>query len=170
VKISIVEGDITGIRVDAIVNAANSGLLGGGGVDGAIHAAGGPDILEACRQLRDTTLPAGLPPGQAVATTAGRLSAAWVIHTVGPVYSTREDRRATLLQAYTSCLHVADELGAHSVAFPLLSAGAYGWPLQDAADASVEAVKGATTAVEDVRLVAFGGKARAALERALSTH
>jgi O-acetyl-ADP-ribose deacetylase (regulator of RNase III) len=93
-----------------------------------------------------------------------------VIHTVGPVYSTREDRRATLLQAYTSCLHVADELGAHSVAFPLLSAGAYGWPLQDAADAAVEAVKAAKTAVEDVRLVAFGGQARAALERALSTH
>ena len=115
-NISIVEGDITGVRVDAIVNAANSGLLGGGGVDGAIHAAGGPEILAACRQLRDTTLPAGLPPGQAVATTAGRLPATWVIHTVGPVYSTREDRRATLLQAYTSCLHVADELGAHSVA------------------------------------------------------
>jgi O-acetyl-ADP-ribose deacetylase len=170
VKISIVEGDITGIRVDAIVNAANSGLLGGGGVDGAIHAAGGPEILAACRQLRDTTLPAGLPPGQAVATTAGRLPATWVIHTVGPVHSTREDRRATLLQAYTSCLQVADELGARSVAFPLLSAGVYGWPLQDAADAAVEAVKNARTAVEDVRLVAFGGRAREALERALSTH
>jgi O-acetyl-ADP-ribose deacetylase len=170
VKISIVEGDITGVRVDAIVNAANSGLLGGGGVDGAIHAAGGPEILAACRQLRDTTLPAGLPPGQAVATTAGRLPATWVIHTVGPVYSKREDRRATLLQAYTSCLQVADELGARSVAFPLLSAGVYGWPLQDAADAAVEAVKNATTAVEDVRLVAFGGRAREALERALSRH
>ena len=169
-KISIVEGDITGIRVDAIVNAANSGLLGGGGVDGAIHAAGGPEILAACRQLRDTTLPAGLPPGQAVATTAGRLPTTWVIHTVGPVFSPREDRRATLLQAYTSCLEVADELGARSVAFPLLSAGVYAWPLQDAADAAVEAVKAAKTSVEDVRLVAFGGKARAALERALSTH
>jgi len=170
VRISIVEGDITDVRVDAIVNAANSGLLGGGGVDGAIHAGGGPEILTACRRLRETTLPAGLPPGHAVATTAGRLHATWVIHTVGPVYSTREDRRGTLLQAYASCLHVADELGARSVAFPLLSAGVYGWPLQDAADAAVEAVKAAKTAVEDVRLVAFGGKARVALERALRTH
>ena len=167
-KISIVEGDITRIRVEAIVNAANSGLLGGGGVDGAIHAAGGPEILAACRRLRETRLRAGLPPGQAVATTAGRLPATWVIHTVGPVYSTHEDRRATLIAAYTSCLSVADELGAKSVSFPLLSAGAYGWPLQDAADAAVEAVKGAATAVEDVRLVAFGSQARAALERALS--
>jgi O-acetyl-ADP-ribose deacetylase (regulator of RNase III) len=167
-RISIVEGDITGVRVDAIVNAANSSLLGGGGVDGAIHVAGGPEILAACRALRATTLPAGLPPGQAVATTAGRLPATWVIHTVGPVYTSREDRRPTLLAAYTSCLRVADEVGAASVAFPLLSAGAYGWPLDDAADAAVEAIKGAATDVEDVRLVAFGGRARVAFERALS--
>ncbi len=167
-RVSIVEGDITGVRVDAIVNAANSSLLGGGGVDGAIHLAGGPEILAACRELRATTLPAGLPPGQAVATTAGRLPARWVIHTVGPVYTTREDRRPTLLAAYVSCLRVADEVGARSVAFPLLSAGAYGWPLEDAAAAAVEAVKGATTAVEDVRLVAFGARARAALDDALS--
>lgn len=167
-RISIVEGDITGVRVDAIVNAANSSLLGGGGVDGAIHVAGGPEILAACRELRATTLHAGLPPGQAVATTAGELPATWVIHTVGPVYSTREDRRPTLLAAYANSLRVADEVGARSVAFPLLSAGAYGWPLDDAADAAVEAVRGATTGVEDVRLVAFGGRARAALERALS--
>jgi O-acetyl-ADP-ribose deacetylase (regulator of RNase III) len=103
-----------------------------------------------------------------VATTAGKLPATWVIHTVGPVYTTREDRRPTLLAAYTSCLTVADEVGATSVAFPLLSAGAYGWPLDDAADAAVEAIKSATTQVEDVRLVAFGGRARVALERALS--
>ena len=167
-RVSIVEGDITGVRVDAIVNAANSSLLGGGGVDGAIHLAGGPEILAACRELRATTLPAGLPPGQAVATTAGRLPARWVIHTVGPVYTTREDRRPTLLAAYVSCMRVADEVGARSVAFPLLSAGAYGWPLEDAAAAAVEAVKGATTAVEDVRLVAFGARARAALDDALS--
>ena len=167
-RISVVEGDITGVRVDAIVNAANSSLLGGGGVDGAIHLAGGPEIVAACRELRATTLPAGLPAGQAVATTAGRLPATWVIHTVGPVYSTREDRRSTLLAAYTNCLRVADEVGATSIAFPLLSAGAYGWPLADAADAAVEAIKGATTDVEDVRLVALGGTARAELERALS--
>jgi len=167
-RITIVEGDITEASVDAIVNAANSSLLGGGGVDGAIHAAGGPEILAACRQLRATTLPAGLPPGDAVATTAGRLQARWVIHTVGPVYTTREDRRPTLLAAYASCLRVADEVGARSVAFPLLSAGAYGWPLDDAADAAVEAIKGAAADVEEVQLVAFGGRARAALERALS--
>jgi O-acetyl-ADP-ribose deacetylase (regulator of RNase III) len=167
-RISIYSGDITTLAVDAIVNAANSGLLGGGGVDGAIHAAGGPEILVACRELRATTLPNGLPPGAAVATTAGRLEARWVIHTVGPVYSPREDRRPTLLRAYLSCLHVADDLGARSVAFPLLSAGAYGWPLQDAADAAVEAVRGSVTAVEDVWLVAFGRAARAALEKSLS--
>ena len=166
-RISIVEGDITGVAVDAIVNAANSSLLGGGGVDGAIHLAGGPEILAACRRLRETTLPAGLPPGQAVATTAGHLPATWVIHTVGPIYSTREDRRPTLLAAYTNSLRVADEVGATSVAFPLLSAGAYGWPLDDAADAAVEGVRNATTQVEDVRLVAFGDRASAALERAL---
>jgi len=166
-RISVVDGDITGVAVDAIVNAANSSLLGGGGVDGAIHRAGGPEILAACRELRATALPAGLPPGQAVATTAGKLPATWVIHTVGPVYTTREDRRPTLLAAYTNSLRVADEVGATSVAFPLLSAGAYGWPLDDAADAAVEAVRGATTAVVDVRLVAFGQAARAALENAL---
>jgi O-acetyl-ADP-ribose deacetylase (regulator of RNase III) len=167
-RISILDGDITEAAVDAIVNAANSGLLGGGGVDGAIHAAGGPEILAACRALRATSLPNGLPPGEAVATTAGRLTAQWVIHTVGPVYSPREDRRPTLLRAYTSCLHVADELGARSVAFPLLSAGAYGWPLQDAADAAVEAISASQTAVEEITLVAFGGAARDALERALN--
>lgn len=167
-RMSIVEGDITGVKVDAIVNAANSSLLGGGGVDGAIHAAGGPEILAACRRLRETELPSGLPAGRAVATTAGALQARWVIHTVGPVYTTREDRRPTLLSAYTESLRVADELGATSVAFPLLSAGAYGWPLQDAADAAVEAVRSATTSVEDVRFVAFGGRAKAALEQALA--
>lgn len=166
-RIGIVEGDITGVAVDAIVNAANSSLLGGGGVDGAIHRAGGPEILAACRELRASTLPGGLPAGHAVATTAGKLPATWVIHTVGPVYTSREDRRPTLLAAYTSCLRVADEIGARSVAFPLLSAGAYGWPLDDAANAAVQAITGATTDVEDVRLVAFGPTARLALENAL---
>ena len=98
--IEIVQGDITRLRVDAIVNAANSSLLGGGGVDGAIHRAGGPAILAACRQLRATSLPDGLPAGQAVATTAGKLPATWVIHTVGPVYSRTEDRSALLVSFY----------------------------------------------------------------------
>jgi O-acetyl-ADP-ribose deacetylase len=169
-RISIIEGDITAVTVDAIVNAANSSLLGGGGVDGAIHWVGGPEILAACRELRATTLKAGLPPGKAVATTAGRLPATWVIHTVGPIWTTRENRRPTLLAAYTNSLTVADQVGARSVAFPLLSAGAYGWPLDDAAKAAVEAVRGATTQVEDVRLVAFTGRARVALEDALNAH
>lgn len=166
-RITIVTGDITTVLVDALVNAANSGLLGGGGVDGAIHAAGGPDILSACRELRATTLPDGLPAGEAVATTAGRLPARWVIHAVGPVYSRREDRRPTLLRAYTSSLRLADDLGARSIAFPLLSSGAYSWPLQDAADAALEAIRAAQTTVDDVRMVAYSGAARVALERAL---
>lgn len=161
--LSVVEGDITTVEVDAIVNAANSGLLGGGGVDGAIHRVGGPEILAACRELRATTLPDGLPAGKAVATTAGRLPARWVIHTVGPVYSRRQDRSATLRSAYTSSLAVADELGAATVAFPLISAGVYGWPLEDAVRQAVTAVRSATTGVAEVTLVAFSTRAAAEL-------
>jgi len=132
-EIALVRGDITDADVDAVVNAANSSLLGGGGVDGAIHRRGGPDILAACRELRATRLPDGLPAGQAVATTAGRLPARWVIHTVGPVYSTREDRSAVLASCYRESLRVADELGAATVAFPAVSTGIFGWPMHDAA-------------------------------------
>ena len=160
----VIEGDITTVAVDAIVNAANSGLLGGGGVDGAIHRAGGPEILAACRELRATTLPDGLPAGQAVATTAGRLPAEWVIHTVGPVYSRHEDRSATLRSAYTSSLAMADELGASAVAFPLISAGVYGWPLEDAARQAVSAIRAACTRVSEVRIVAFSAVAAEALK------
>jgi O-acetyl-ADP-ribose deacetylase len=130
VQLELVQGDITRQDVDAIVNAANSSLLGGGGVDGAIHRAGGPAILAECRQLRATRYPDGLPPGQAVATTAGELPARWVIHTVGPIY--RRGDAETLRSCYRSSLVVAAELGARSVAFPLISAGAYGWPVDDA--------------------------------------
>jgi O-acetyl-ADP-ribose deacetylase (regulator of RNase III) len=130
VDLELVRGDITDQAVDAIVNAANSSLLGGGGVDGAIHARGGPSILAACRQLRATDYPSGLPVGQAVATTAGELPARWVIHTVGPIYG-RGDA-AQLRDCYASSLRVAAELGAESIAFPLISAGAYGWPQDDA--------------------------------------
>ena len=122
-QLEIVQGDITGQRVDAIVNAANSSLLGGGGVDGAIHRRGGPAILAACRELRAGAYRGGLPAGQAVATTAGRLRAKWVIHTVGPVYSTRQDRSHLLASCYRESLRVADELGARAVAFPAVSAG-----------------------------------------------
>ena len=139
--IQLVEGDITTLEVDAIVNAANSSLLGGGGVDGAIHRAGGPEILAACRRLRATTLPAGLPTGEAVATTAGRLPARFVIHTVGPVWDPREDRSKLLASAYRNSLRVAAEVGATSIAFPAISAGIYGWPLGDAAAIAVRTIR-----------------------------
>ncbi len=140
--IELTTGDITAQRVDAIVNAANNALLGGGGVDGAIHRAGGEAILEACRELRSSTLPDGLPTGKAVATTAGRLPAHWVIHTVGPVFATSEDRSALLRSAYTESLGVAAELGAETVAFPLISAGVFGWPKDDAIRQALTAIAG----------------------------
>ncbi|WIM67503.1 O-acetyl-ADP-ribose deacetylase [Corynebacterium breve] len=161
-RITIQPGDITRITADAVVNAANSSLLGGLGVDGAIHRVGGPSILAECKHLRATTLPEGLPAGQAVATTAGDLPARWVIHTVGPVYSTDEDRSATLASAYAESLKLASELGANSVAFPLISAGAYGWPLADAARIAVDTVRRADFGGE-VILVPFGEEATQAL-------
>ena len=166
-QISLVLGDITTQSVDAIVNAANSSLLGGGGVDGAIHRRGGPEILAACRALRDGELAGGLPAGQAVATTAGRLPARWVIHTVGPVYSRSQDRSALLASSYRESLRVADELGARSVAFPAVSAGVYGWPAGDAAAIAVTTVRGTPTGVREARFVLFTPDMLAAFERAL---
>ena len=131
-EITLVKGDITRQHADAIVNAANSSLLGGGGVDGAIHRRGGPVILAECRALRDTQYKTGLPVGQAAATTAGCLPARWVIHTVGPVYARRSDRSPQLRNCYANSLRVAESLGANTVAFPLISAGIYGWPAEDA--------------------------------------
>jgi O-acetyl-ADP-ribose deacetylase len=157
VDITVVLGDITEQDVDAVVNAANSSLLGGGGVDGAIHRRGGPAIIEACQALRATSLPDGLPPGQAVATTAGELPARWVIHTVGPVWSDQEDRSDVLTSAYRSSLQVAESLGARSVAFPAISAGAYRWPTADAARIGVGSVREHMAGtVEQVRFVMFG--------------
>ncbi|MGN6613040.1 MAG: O-acetyl-ADP-ribose deacetylase [Angustibacter sp.] len=167
-RIELVAGDITTQDVDAVVNAANSSLLGGGGVDGAIHAAGGPDILAACRELRATTLPDGLPTGQAVATTAGRLPARWVIHTVGPVYGRDPAAAELLASAYRESLRVADELGAASVAFPSISTGAYGYPLHEAAPVAVWTVRESGTRVEHVRFVLFGRAAYEAFELALA--
>ncbi|MGE5826975.1 MAG: O-acetyl-ADP-ribose deacetylase [Micromonosporaceae bacterium] len=154
--IEIVEGDITEQKVDAIVNAANSSLLGGGGVDGAIHAKGGPEILAACRELRATHYRDGLLVGEAVATTAGRLPAQWVIHTVGPIWQAREDQGHLLRGCYWRSLAVADEIGARTVAFPLISSGAYGWPLEDAVHQALTALRSAQTGVELARLVLFG--------------
>jgi len=172
VRFETVLGDITQQRVDAVVNAANSSLLGGGGVDGAIHRAGGPDILAECRQLRNTRYPDGLPTGDAVSTTAGRLPARYVIHTVGPVWSQREDRTPLLQSAYARSLEVAGELGVASVAFPAVSAGVYGWPMQGAASVAVStAVTRAPTIdrLELVRFVLFSPEALTAFSRALET-
>ncbi|GAA1394705.1 O-acetyl-ADP-ribose deacetylase [Pseudonocardia kongjuensis] len=162
-------GDITEAEVDAVVNAANSSLLGGGGVDGAIHRRGGPAILAECRELRAGRYPDGLPTGQAVATTAGDLPARWVIHTVGPVYAKREDRSHLLASAYRESLRVADELGARTVAFPAVSAGIYGWPIPDAARIAVETVRAADTSVALVRFVLFNDDVQAAFEAAVRT-
>ncbi|CAL9381839.1 O-acetyl-ADP-ribose deacetylase [Streptomyces cellulosae] len=166
-RITLVQGDITRLSADAIVNAANSSLLGGGGVDGAIHRRGGPEILAECRALRASHYGKGLPTGQAVATTAGKLDARWVIHTVGPVYSATEDRSALLASCYRESLRVADELGARTVAFPAISTGVYRWPLDDAARIAVEAVRATDTAVEEVIFVLFDERAYKAFEAAL---
>lgn len=166
--IVLLRGDITEQQVDAIVNAANSSLMGGGGVDGAIHRRGGPAILDECRRLRSSTYPDGLPTGDAVATTAGRLKARWVIHTVGPVYTAREDRSALLASCHTESLRVADEIGATTVAFPAISTGVYGYPLDAAATVAIVAVRSAATRVAEVRFVLFDSGAYRAFESALS--
>lgn len=165
--IELVRGDITEQTVDAIVNAANSSLLGGGGVDGAIHRAGGPEILAACRRLRAGQLGKGLPTGRAVATTAGNLNAQWVIHTVGPVWDRTEDRSSLLTSCYRESLRVADELGAGVVAFPAISTGIYGWPIDDGARIAVTTTRTVETSVEVVRFVVFNDDAFTAFDDAL---
>jgi O-acetyl-ADP-ribose deacetylase (regulator of RNase III) len=140
VRIRILEADITTLEVDVVVNAANSSLLGGGGVDGAIHRKGGPEILAECRKLRAGHYGRGLKTGQAVATTAGKLPARWVVHTVGPVWSTTEDRSGLLADCHRNALKVARELGAKTVAFPAISTGIYRWPLESAAGIALTAV------------------------------
>ncbi|AIJ12250.1 O-acetyl-ADP-ribose deacetylase [Streptomyces lividans] len=157
--ITLVQGDITRQSADVIVNAANSSLLGGGGVDGAIHRRGGPAILAECRRLRAGHLGKGLPTGRAVATTAGDLDARWVIHTVGPVWSATEDRSGLLASCYRESLRTADELGARTVAFPAISTGVYRWPMDDAARIAVETVATSGTSVTEVRFVLFDARA-----------
>jgi O-acetyl-ADP-ribose deacetylase (regulator of RNase III) len=160
-ELTVVEGDITKQQVDAVVNAANERMRGGGGVDGAIHRAGGPEVLEECI----ARFPHGLPTGQAGWTTAGNLPARWVIHVVGPVY--RSGTRDQLVSCYANALRVADELGARSVAFPLVSAGVYGWPLEDAIRAAVDTIRATPTSVTEARLVAFGRPTYEAMRAAL---
>ena len=167
-RIVLTQGDITEQRVDAIVNAANSSLLGGGGVDGAIHRRGGPAILEECREIRRTRYPQGLPTGEAVETAGGNLPARWVIHTVGPVYSGSPDDPRLLASCHTESLRIADELGAMVVAFPAISTGVYGYPLSLAAPIAIAAVRDVDTKVEEVRFVLFGEDAYRAFERALN--
>jgi len=135
-------GDITAYHTDAVVNAANSTLMGGGGVDGAIHRAGGPEILEACRELRRNQYPDGLPAGGAAASTAGRLPARWVIHTVGPVWhGGKQNEEQTLRKAYRNSLYAADELGCSTIAFPAISTGVYRFPKEIAAKAAWQTVR-----------------------------
>lgn len=150
--ITAVQGDITKQDVDAVVNAANNAMRGGGGVDGAIHRAGGPAVLAHCI----ARFQSGLATGDAGWTTAGRLPARWVIHTVGPNHAAGERDRSLLESCYRRVLEVADELGARTVAFPLISAGVYGWPRRDAIAAAVETIAATPTRVETSILVAFG--------------
>lgn len=160
VEIEIVRGDLTRqADVDAIVNAANSRLLGGGGVDGAIHRAAGPALLDACRALRRDALPEGLRVGRAVATPAFDLPCRWVIHTVGPIYDEHDHPEHLLASCHLESLAVADEIGARSVAFPAISCGVYGYPVSEAAPIALDAVRGAETGVELVRFVLFGDDA-----------
>ena len=180
--IEAVLGDITAEHVDAIVNAANSLMLGGGGVDGAIHAAAGPRLLEACRRVRNTTHRDGLEVGDAVATSAGNLPAQWVIHTVGPNRHRGQTDPALLASCFTRSLEVAREIGARSIAFPAVSAGVYGWASADVARIAVDAVRKDLTAhadadephdpdgaIELVRFVLFSPSALADFETALAS-
>ncbi|MFZ0529277.1 MAG: O-acetyl-ADP-ribose deacetylase [Propionicimonas sp.] len=168
-SIDAIRGDLTAEVADALVNAANSSLLGGGGVDGALHAAAGPELLAACRRLRAEAWPDGLPAGEAVATTAGQLSATWVIHTVAPNRHAGQDDERLLARAYARSLDVAVDLGARTVAFPALGAGAYGWDAPTAARVAVRAVAGhRRDGIERVRFVLFNDAVARAFAAELS--
>jgi O-acetyl-ADP-ribose deacetylase (regulator of RNase III) len=154
-RVEFVVGDITEQHVDVVVNAANSSLLGGGGVDGAIHRKGGPEVLAECRGLRAGHYGGGLGTGQAVATTAGRLPAKWVVHTVGPVWSATEDRSALLADCHRNSLRVAADLGAETIAFPAISTGVYRWPVDSAARIALATVADAPAPLTVIRFVLF---------------
>lgn len=162
-RLVVVRGDITEQRVDAVVNAASRRMRGGGGVDGAIHRAGGRAILEDCVRR----FPDGLATGAAGWTTGGDLAARWVIHVVGPNHAAGERDRSLLTSCYAGALAVADELGARTLAFPLVSAGIYGWPLDDAVAAAVDTLRDTAAAVEESRIVAFGDAAYELVSAAL---
>ncbi|ADJ49381.1 hypothetical protein AMES_7556 [Amycolatopsis mediterranei S699] len=158
-RIRILDADITTLEVDVVVNAANSSLLGGGGVDGAIHRKGGPEILAACRELRAGHYGKGLKTGQAVATTAGNLPAKWVVHTVGPVWSATEDRSGLLADCHRNALRVARDLGARVVAFPAISTGIYRWPFESAAEIALTTVAAAEPGPVEEVVFALRGEA-----------
>jgi O-acetyl-ADP-ribose deacetylase (regulator of RNase III) len=161
-------GDLTVEHADVLVNAANSSLLGGGGVDGALHAAAGPELLAECRQVRAGQYPEGLPVGQSVATGAGRLPARWVIHTVGPNRTAGQTDEALLAACYTSSLDIACDLRAKTIAFPAVGAGVYGWDAPTAARVAVAAVLAhPRTGIERVRFVLFSPRLLQAFTAAL---
>jgi len=162
-EVTVVLGDITTQRVDAIVNAANRRVRGGSGVTGAIHAAGGPDVLADCIRR----FPDGLATGDAGWTTAGLMPARWVIHAVGPNYRAGQTDRELLVSCYRRCLQVADELGAQTIAFPLISAGIYGWPHDDAARAAVDTLRQTESGVREARIVAFGRRTHQSVQSLL---
>ena len=162
-QLTVVRGDITTQEVDAVVNAANRAMRGGGGVDGAIHRAGGPQVLADCIRR----FPDGLATGQAGWTTAGDMPARWVIHVVGPNHTAGQTDPDLLASCYREALRVADELAVATLAFPLVSAGIYGWPLDDAARIAVDTVQHTPSSVHEVRFVAFGTDAEATLRAAL---
>lgn len=170
-RVVVKVGDITKEDVDAVVNAANSSLMGGGGVDGAIHRAGGPDILKECREIRRAEYPDGLPTGQAVMTSAGKMTAKYVIHTVGPVYGRGgKDKTEKLADCYRNSLSLAAKRGIKAIAFPAISTGVYGYPPAEAAQVSSEAIEeflGSGSSIEEVRLVFFS---RSAAEVFLKNH
>lgn len=164
-RTTVVEADITTIEVDAVVNAANSAMRGGGGVDGAIHRAAGPSLLEECERR----FPDGLPTGAAGWTDAGDLPCRWVIHVVGPNRNAGQTDPDLLASCYREALRVADELGATSLALPLVSAGVYGWDPHDAARIAVRALGETPTQVQEARLVAFNEEARSAWQDAVDS-
>ena len=169
----IVRGDITDQETDAIVNAANSSLMGGGGVDGAIHRRGGPAILEECKKIRRTQWPSGLPTGKAVITTGGRLKAKHVIHTVGPIWRGGQSNEQQLLaDAYANSLNLAAEKGLKTISFPSISTGAYGYPIEEASAVALRTVRDflkKTDKLKEVRVVLFSERDFKVYENALGT-
>jgi O-acetyl-ADP-ribose deacetylase (regulator of RNase III) len=154
-RVRLTTGDITMLAVDAIVNAANSTLLGGGGVDGAIHRRGGPEILEACKELRRTQYPDGLPPGEAVMTGAGKLPARFVVHTVGPIWGRDPDPDRLLASCYRRSIELAEAHSLHSIAFPAISTGIFGYPFEAATDIALQTITETIPELKYVRHIRF---------------